>query len=151
MERYADIENDFPQLRGGSYLPTNPPDPAYNCVAWAVGDTKNFWQLADVGGYYWPPGVPDTADGWMEIFRLHGYAETDDPSLDLVWEKIAIYIDAEGSPQHVARQKASGRWTSKLGSGRDIEHDLDALEGDMYGKVCVIMQRKSSAGGRVLE
>jgi hypothetical protein len=150
MERYADIEDDFPRLRDGNYTPTSPRDPAYNCVAWAVGDTQNFWEPVGVAGYYWPPGVPDTLSGWIEVFRLHGYVETSDPNLDTDYEKIAIYLTGDGVPQHVTRQRASGRWTSKLGKGRDIEHDLQALESELYGEVGVIMCRRCG-GKRVLE
>jgi len=150
MVRYSDIEDDFPRLRGGNYTPTSPPDYAYNCVAWAVGDTQRFWEDVGIAGYYWPPGVPDTFNGWIEIFRLHGYAATEDPSLDAAYEKVAIYVTDDGSPQHVARQKASGRWTSKLGIGRDIEHDLDGLEGELYGRIAIIMRRPCT-GIRVLE
>jgi hypothetical protein len=151
MERDPDLEEDFPGLRGGHYTPTSPVDPAYNCVAWAVGDTKYFWDDVGVRGYYWPPGLsPDTLSGWLEVFRLHGYSETTDRSFDPRYEKLAIYVNQTGSPQHVARQKASGKWTSKMGKGQDIEHELQVIEGDLYGKVDVIMQR-SCAGKRVLE
>jgi hypothetical protein len=151
MERYSDIEEDFPRLRSGNYTPTSKPDPAYNCVAWAVGDLNNFWDDVGVVGYYWPAGVSsDTVSGWIEVFRIHGYIETDDYSLSPEHEKVAIYVSDDGSPQHVTRQKASGRWTSKLGRGRDIEHDLNALEGELYGKMAIIM-RRPCAGKRVLE
>jgi hypothetical protein len=151
MGRHSDIEDDFPRLRGGDYTPTSEPDPAYNCVAWAVGDLNNFWDDVGVAGYYWPPDVrSDTVNGWIDVFRLHGYIETADSGLDPEYEKVAIYVGDDGFPQHVTRQKASGRWTSKLGKGRDIEHDLHALESDLYGKAAIIMQRPCG-GKRVLE
>ena len=149
MERCADIERDFPGLRGGNYTPTSEADESYNCFAYAVGDTHNFWQYPRTTGYYWLPEVPDTLAGWVTIFRIHGYTETSDSSLESEYEKIAIYATDDG-PQHVARQKASGAWTSKLGKGRDIEHDLRAVEGTLYGKVVVTMRRECH-GKRVLE
>jgi hypothetical protein len=72
MERYSDIEEDFPRLRSGNYTPTSKPDPAYNSVAWAVGDLNNFWDDVGVVGYYWPAGVNS--------------------------EKVAIYVSDEGLP-----------------------------------------------------
>ena len=84
------------------------------------------------------------------MFRLHGYIETDDYSLESQYEKIAIYITKTKSPQHVARQKASGLWTSKMGKGRDIEHELHMIEGELYGKAVIVM-RRPCAGKRVLE
>ena len=48
----------------------------------------------------------------------------------------------------MARQLESGRWTSKLGSDCDIEHELEALEGFddspdayRYGRVVGFMSR----------
>ena len=103
-------------------------------------------------GYYWPPGVPspDTVAGWIEVFRLHGYAETNDFSFEPQYKKVAIYITETGLPQHVARQKASGLWTSKMGKGCDIEHELRNIEGDLYGTATIVMLRPC-AGKRVLE
>lgn len=72
-------------------------------------------------------------------------------TLEPDYEKIAIYAGTEG-PEHVARQKASGLWTSKMGKGRDIDHaTLGALEGESYGRVVKIMKRLCKDGKRVLE
>jgi len=149
--RDLDLEEVCPRLKHCSYKITSPKDPRYNCVAYAVGDLKAFWYDAGVKGYYWPPGVSssETIEGWVKVFELHGYRETQDRTLEPEYEKIAIYASAEG-PEHVARQKASGIWTSKMGKGVDLEHTLEALEGDFYGKVVKIMKRKCE-GGRVLE
>jgi hypothetical protein len=134
------------------YVLTSPKDPRYNCVAFAVGDLSQFWYDVNVNGYYWPPGArsADTIEGWTDVFEIHGYRETSDRSLDPDCEKIAIYASADG-PEHVARQKASGMWTSKAGKGRDFEHELEWLEGSFYGKVAKIMKRKGQGGKRVLE
>src|ERR1700685_3636214 len=119
-------------LLSSAYEVTSPHDPKYNCVAYAVGDINRFWYDANVNGYYWPPGEPsaDTLEGWLRVFAIHGYRETDNDMLETPYEKIAIYAGPEG-PDHVARQKASGLWTSKMGKGRDIDHvTLAALEGE---------------------
>ena len=151
--RDPELETDCPGLIGSPYEVTSPRDRRYNCVAFAVGDTKYFWYDVGIKGYYWPPGVPsaDTLAGWVKIFEIHGYRETDDDSLETEYEKIAIYASPDG-PEHVARQKASGAWTSKMGKGHDIEHaTLGCLEGDLMGKVVKIMKRKCHDGKRVLE
>lgn len=58
-------------------------------------------------------------------------------------EKIAIYVDDAGVPQHVARQLTDGAWISKLGRAEDIRHDsLESLEGEFYGKAAVFMMRR---------
>ncbi len=79
----------------------------------------------------------------MRVFEIHGYSETDDRSLETEYEKIAIYTSFDG-PEHVARQKALGAWTSKAGRGVDVdmEHTLESLGGDFYGKVVKVMKRK---------
>jgi hypothetical protein len=156
--RDLDLEEDCPSLRDASYKVTSPRDPRYNCIAFAVGDLQQFWDDVrirgrQVRGYYWPPGAGsiETLEGWMSIFKIHGYTETEDRTLELEYEKIAIYAGPDG-PEHVARQKASGIWTSKMGKGVDIQHDtLESLEGDFYGKVVKIMKRKCQGGKRVLE
>ncbi|MCI0637958.1 MAG: hypothetical protein L0Y72_23715 [Gemmataceae bacterium] len=40
-------------------------------------------------------------------------------------------------PTHAARQLPTGRWSSKLGPSEDIEHDLHALEGEIYGTIAL--------------
>jgi len=81
-----------------------------------------------------------------EIFTSDGYQPTDNPEIELGWEKIAIYVslrDFEFS--HVARSDGKV-WKSKLGKGQDIDHySLDVLEGDEadeYGIVDRILKRQ---------
>ena len=156
--RDLELEEDCPGLRDSSYTIKSQRDPKYNCIAFAVGDLTQFWDdlgMPDqtrVKGYYWPPGAPTagTIAGWVKVFEIHGYTETADRSLELEYEKIAIYGSDIGA-EHVARQKASGIWVSKMGKGVDIEHTLEGLEGDFPGKVIKIMKRKCQNGKRVLE
>lgn len=156
MLRNTELEQSFPRLTAENYKLTSPKDEAYNCVAWAVGDTNNFWDDVSVKGYrikgyYWPPGISaDTLDGWKRVFEIHGYNQCDSDAFESEFEKIAIYVDAYSNPSHVARQTGTGEWTSKLGKGYDIRHKtLDALEGEEYGKVAIIMQRPCRDGKRV--
>ena len=81
---------------------------------------------------------------------MHGYFETADRTLELEYEKIAIY-ESSDRPEHVERQKASGIWTSKMGRGVDIEHTLEGLESGFYGKVAKIHETqmpRRKAGAR---
>lgn len=152
--RDPELEQVFPGLAGGTYALTSPDDPAYNCVAWALGDITQFWYDVRVRGYYWPPGAAsaDTISGWIEVFSMHGYQLTSDASLEPDCEKIAIYVEADGAPTHVSQQKGSGVWTSKLGKGKDIEHpNPAALEGREYGRVAYIMKRFCRDGRRLRE
>ncbi len=151
-ERDLELEEDCTSLKEFPYAIKSQRDPKYNCVAFAVGDTSQWWEDVRIKGYYWPPGAPDadTVRGWAKVFEIHGYAETEDQSLESEYEKIAIYASDDG-PEHVARQKASGIWVSKMGKGVDIEHTLEAIEGSFYGKVTKVMKRKCKDGKRVLE
>jgi hypothetical protein len=152
----AEIDQCFPGLNAANYRLRSPKDTAYNCVAWAVGDIRNFWDDVrilgrPVKGYYWPSRIrADTLEGWKEVFALHNYRECNSATFDTEFEKVAIYVDSDGSPSHVARQTGLGTWTSKLGKGCDIEHDtLASLEGEEYGTVALIMQRPCKDGKRV--
>ncbi len=72
------------------------------------------------------------------------HSECDNDKLEEDYEKIAIYMMPDtGTVRHAARQLGSGKWTSKLGPYKDIEHNtLDCLTGTDYGIVAVIMKRK---------
>jgi hypothetical protein len=155
--RDLELEEDCPGLRESPYTIKSPRNPRYNCIAFAIGDLTQFWddlglpEGVRVNGYYWPPGAPTagTLSGWVKVFEIHGYAETDDNSLEADYEKVAIYGSDIGA-EHVARQKASGIWASKMGKGVDIEHTLEGLEGEFPGTVVKIMKRKCQDGRRVL-
>ena len=78
-----------------------------------------------------------------EIFReLQGYAETQNREPEINVEKVAIFASGDGRVTHMARQLASGAWTSKLGRDEDIEHsDLSVLENGEYGGVVLVLAR----------
>ena len=123
------------------------PTPVYNCLAWALGiDWASYNPEPRVAGYQWFPGVDRkwTLETILEILAKHNYREETDQSFEPGFEKIAIYDDVQGVPQHFARQLQSGKWTSKVGRLNDIEHyDLKCLEGyDAYGPVSRILKRK---------
>lgn len=84
----------------------------------------------------------------LKLFSKYGFVPceyNEDGTLEAGVKKIAIYADAH-EVTHVARQLPNGNWTSKLGSGEDIEHeDLSALEGDLghcYGKVVKFVRKE---------
>jgi hypothetical protein len=130
---------------------TSPRDPVYNCLAWALG-IKWGWASPEKGvaGYFWLPGVdPEWNVGAIkQLFYKVGYIEeTDDRTLESGYEKVAFYLEEDGSPLHFAKQLADGRWTSKLGRIHDIAHDtLECLVGghDGYGTIGPILKRRVS-------
>ncbi|MDQ3009451.1 MAG: hypothetical protein M3X11_01925 [Acidobacteriota bacterium] len=142
-----EIEQDFPKLAEDGWRIASEIDPAYNCIAFAVRDTDQFWDPRCVGirGYYWPPGIPreDTIQAWIRVFEIHSFKICDDGILEPDFEKLAIYTDSEVIPSHVARQLPAGQWIGKLGKFEDIEHNTpEGLESDTYGMVSVFMKRR---------
>ncbi len=133
----------FPRLQTAPFRVTSERDQVYNCIAWAAGVSNDWWwPLEDPSESYWPEGVPRerTIDAFRAAFATRAYQECSNEDLEAGFEKIALFADGP-LPLHAARQLPNGRWTSKLGKGEDIEHELRDLEGDFYGKVVLFMKR----------
>lgn len=151
-----DLEMLFPRLRTQPYRVTSPAETDYNCIAWALGESDGWWSPVEDPEHEWPTELPTvgedatlvTVSDVRVVFEHFGFASCADGELADGMEKIALYA-SEGEFRHVARQLPSGRWTSKLGSDRDIEHNLDGIEGVdgvsalyHYGFVVEIMERR---------
>ena len=112
-------------------------------LAWAAEDATRWWWPTNQ--QYWPPAAPKEVSiaAFIEAFTILGYEPCDDPALETGFEKIAIYHRYPLGVQHAARQLLSGKWTSKIGSGVDIEHEHPSdLEGHEYGTVAQYMRRR---------
>lgn len=139
-----DLEAIFPQLVPQHYRITSPISKRYNCVAWAAGDEGKWWWPGDGSNEsYWPPSAPqeESLAAFVAAFASLDYKSCTDSSLESEFERIAIFVDENGVPTHVARQLDNGSWTSKIGELEDIEHRLSDLEGSAYGTVAQIMKR----------
>jgi hypothetical protein len=137
------LRQRYPGTATHHFKLTSPEDKHYNCVAFAAGDTRQWWSSDPFAGlFYWPEGAPReyTVHAWTATFSLLGYTPCDSDALEVGREKIAIYADGD-YPTHVARQLPSGLWTSKLGKREDVEHELPALVGTEYGRVAMILSR----------
>jgi hypothetical protein len=88
-----------------------------------------------------------TVEAFEEAFASLGYTPCEAEDLEAAYEKVALYATAEGGPTHMARQLPGGGWTSKLGEQVDIEHELHALAGDLYGAVVRLLRRPRPAPG----
>jgi hypothetical protein len=79
-----DIERDFPALAKEAYMIKSPEDINYNCLAFALGDYRNWWEMSGNTGTYWPDGFPDnlSVPTVVAIFKLHGFtvSPTERPS-----------------------------------------------------------------------
>src|SRR5947209_13616660 len=121
------IENLFPGLHGTAYQVAGPPDPVYNCIAWATGATDAWWwPIGNPPRVYWPAGVPreETLAAIEAAFAALGYTVCEHAEVEPGFDKVALFASAAGFPTHAARQLPSGRWTSKLGQLERIEHEL---------------------------
>lgn len=82
-------------------------------------------------------------EAFEEGFGLLGFEVCDSAEVEAGYEKVAIYADTDGEPQHVARQLVDGRWTSKLGALEDIEHQaLEDVDSAAYGEARLFMRRR---------
>lgn len=138
------LEMRFPGLRACAYKITSPATPSYNCVAWAANQTDAWWWPDPMGQASWPPGIPrlETIEAFVQAFDALGYAPCQTPDLEPGFEKVALYVNTERKPTHVARQLPNGEWTSKLGKLEDIEHEnLNGLRGSSYGSEFFFLKR----------
>jgi len=125
------IRNFFPKLSPTQFKITSDCDAFYNCIGHAAEDDRYWWPVNEPA-YYWPPGLPFeiTLQNFIAAFALLGYEPCDSFQLEEGFEKVAIYVDAQGLPTHMARQLEDGTWTSKLGKIWDIKHrTLGGLSG----------------------
>lgn len=149
-------ESHFPRLKREQYHVTSKYTTAYNCIAHAAGRDDLPWWPIDAVGVHWPDGVPkeETIDCFMAAYATEGYVECTEEGVSLSpgFEKIALYVDRDGTPTHAARQLDDGQWTSKLGDWEDIKHaSLTDLEDDArkrglgYGESARLMKRPKPA------
>ncbi|MBI3821801.1 MAG: hypothetical protein HY289_03870 [Planctomycetes bacterium] len=137
----------FPNLI--EYTVTSPKDAAYNCVAFAAGDTTRKWDpgMLPAPGYYWPPGAleddNDDVDALKRAFAEIGFEECATGELEAGIQKVALYAMVPDDWLHAAVQEPSGEWSSKLGNGYDIRHKTPhCMEGPLYGTVMCFMKRR---------
>jgi hypothetical protein len=141
----SELEGTFPLLASEGYVVVSPKTPAYNCIAWAVGESHRWWEP----GIYWPDTPGEHLEVLVSLFESLGYVLCDDDGLEAGYEKLALLADDLGDWTHAARQLPDGWWTSKFGQAADILHRTPkALVSDAYGEVRALMKR---ATPRVLE
>ena len=143
---------DFGNVRPNNFKctsdPTRDTDDKYNCIAWAIGKNDNYWWPRQLGGFYWPKGLPreplnkETITNFIKAFESEGFVTCNDSEFENGFEKVAIYVNHMGVPKHAARSLPDGAWTSKMGDDEDIEHaTLDVLEGHGFGRAKVFLKR----------
>lgn len=142
-EWLAALRQPFPGLDAANSRLTSPVDEGYNCIAWAAEDTERWWWPDPQEQNHWPASAQraETLEAFVQAYSALGYVQRTDSSVEPGKQKVAIFVNDRGTPTHAARQLPHGWWTSKLGQGIDIEHELPALEGAAYGRVAVVLAR----------
>jgi len=143
---HADRHADWPELTDHNHLVESARTRTYNCIAWAYGlSDRRLWPgNPPPPGYTWPGDVTgaDEFDMLKSLYVKDGYSECDGGAREEGYEKVAIYVNANG-PQHAALQLESGQWTSKLGGLEDIHHNTaEVLQGDFYGYPTAFLKRR---------
>jgi hypothetical protein len=136
----------FPNLTPANHRVIGPATDTYNCIAWACGDTKRWWQPGPK--CHWPIACDPhdfTTDNLLAALTAVGFVACPDGLLESDFEKIAVYSLSAAEYTHVPRQLPSGLWTSKLGNWELIEHDTpEAVAGGVYGHIVQFMKRPST-------
>jgi hypothetical protein len=139
--RLTQLAARFPNASRSHVRFTSPDDAGYNCLAWAAGETRRCWHPSAFGGLFWPGGAAeDTIAEWVRAFESLGYERCASSMVEAGFDKVVIYADGD-LPLHVARQLPNGYWTSKLGPREDVEHEIEALAGGVYGSVATVLRR----------
>jgi hypothetical protein len=143
-ERKQQIADIFTNLN--EYEETSQENWRYNCIAWALYDTRQWWWPTGRGsGNFWLAQVPydNKLETVVKLFEMHGYVKCDNETQEAGYEKVAIYQHSQFDVQHAARQLQNGKWTSKLGEWEDISHNTPrCLECADYGTVVQILKRR---------
>ena len=143
------IETLFPEFASGYswYEIASFPDSRYNCMAFAMGDTRKRWSPtkdSNEGEVYWPLELMDDhVANFLAVFELEGYQQCEHGEPEDGFDKVALFINEWGDVSHVAFQPGgTDHWLSKLGKWHDIRHEkVDAVSGRLYGWPDVFLSR----------
>ena len=131
----------FPRLSIESFEIIDGPSDRYNCIAYAAGDTSEWWDHNE--DHYWPTSATrsDSIESLKDMFFGLGFEQCLDSTLEDGYEKVALY-EEHGMWTHAALQTSTGRWRSKMGQGPVIEHPgPESLSGGIYGNPTMYMRK----------
>ena len=134
----------FPRLSDEGFEVVDEPSDRYNCIAYAAGDTSEWWDHDEDN--YWPASATrsDCIESLKEVFAVLGFEQCEDSRVEIGYQKVALY-EEHGEWQHAAIQTTTGRWRSKMGKGPVMEHlSPESLSGGMYGSPTIYMRRTLS-------
>ena len=69
-----ELQEEYPGLMAGEFQITSEETPAYNCVAYALGETRTPWWPYNSPPYYWPSNAPfeETVEAFVQVFQQRG-------------------------------------------------------------------------------
>jgi len=144
-------QGGLPHLNSSNSAKTSDAKKAYNCIAWAAGDTfRWWWPIRRPGVNYWPKAPRlETIEAFIAAFETLGYRKCNDGAKEEGIEKVVLYAKLHRGtliPTHAARQLDAGQWTSKLGIHEDVRHDtVNDVAGPAYGEpVCYLGRPRPS-------
>jgi len=113
----------FPNLDVDKAVVSGSATPEYNCISWTVGETHNW---------FWPPSMyPDLneEEAFDKFYGSYGFKPSPTGEVARWRNDQGLTHGCVSGPEH------GPRWESKCGGALRIQHDLNELEGDIYGKV----------------
>jgi hypothetical protein len=155
QQALSDLPPTFPKLQLTLDDVTSSRTPDYNCIAYAAKDETKWWwptpfwltAMYRLPHHHWPQGLPrehpPTVENFLRAFEGEGYRRCKSGEHEYGYEKVALYVDVNRTPTHMARELGDGVWHSKLGEEQDIRHYvLDAVENQVYGKPSYYMRKR---------
>lgn len=114
----------------------------YNCIAFAMGMTDRWVDIAYHPWHWWPPVEKgQTKDHLKNAFIYFGFEECGlDDAIETDYDKVALY-EKDDKWTHAAKIVAEGIYHSKFGASFDGEHSRGNVLRLKYGEVYLIMKR----------
>ena len=82
----AGLERIFPALATDGYVVVSPETTAYNCIAWAAGESHRWWE-PDI---CWPIQPGDDLATLIGLFASLGHALCDGDRLEVGYQRVAL-------------------------------------------------------------
>ncbi len=136
--QWDQLVESFPALNRNDVWVTAPEDPNYNCLAWTLGNTKNW---------VWPWRYSPVSESDFNIFYdSQGFRPWRSPLVPKIggWGKTVKQM-THGSVKYDGGKLARpDLWESKLGGYLRITHAERGLEGALYGSLLINYSPKVS-------
>ena len=122
---------------------TSQPTYRYNCIAFAMGMSDRWVDVANLPWHWWPPvQKDDTINSLIAAFEYFGFEKCGmDDNIDEKYDKVVLY-GKDNQWQHAAKVVAPNVYHSKFGESFDGTHSSGNVLSVKYGDPYVVMRRK---------